>query len=55
MHPLNILGFTAGLLIAWIPNGLIHTGARQVNPDATLPASVLIDTLRTSTAAMVQL
>lgn len=55
MHTLNILGFTAGLLIAWLPNGLIHTGARQVNPDATLPASVLLETVRVSTAAMVQL
>lgn len=54
MHPPTVLSFAATLLIAWIPGGLIHRGAQQVNANAEPPVVNLIETVRSNTAAMVQ-
>lgn len=54
MHPPTILSFVATLLIAWLPGGLIHRGAQQVNAKAEAPVANLIETVRSNTAAMVQ-
>lgn len=55
MHPPTVIGFVATLLIAWVPGGLIHHGAQQVNRNAEPPVWNLIETVRANTAAMVKL
>lgn len=58
MHPLTLTSCLATLAICWIPGGFIHYGARQsqlhAHHDTEPPVAVLVETLRTTTAAMVR-
>lgn len=57
MHPTTFASFIATLILCWIPGGLIHLGARQHahhSNDTDAPVAVLLETLRTNTAAMVR-
>lgn len=54
MDRLTTFGFICTLVACWVPGGLIHLGARQVNEQAEAPAAYLVHQVRIRSAAMVQ-